>query len=153
MYACVHLIHAPGCAGAFYPRKISQMQLKNNIHEPFHHNCSLSVWPFGTRIPGTSFLSSPLSFNPLNPKPYQLYRKNNRQIIPLSHGHSNYILYFRNRSPKPTFHFHVPLAFICLMFLFSVLGHVYIFGWLVVNYLLTKEGGKILSKYEEAAGC
>ncbi|XDV28847.1 hypothetical protein PO909_032048 [Leuciscus waleckii] len=32
-------------------------------------------------------------------------------------------------------------------------GHVYIFGWLVVNYLLTKEGGKNLSKYEEAAGC
>lgn len=61
------------------------------------------------------------------------------------------------RSPVPT-RLHVPLAFYLFPVFFSflffpVLGYVYIFGWLVVNYLLTKEGGKNLSKYEEAAGC
>lgn len=141
--------------GAFYPRNISQMQLKSNIHEPFHHNCSLSVWPFGTRrIPGTSFLSSPLSFNKLNPKPYQLYRKTigkeylyHMDIRTTSYTSETGSLSLLSTSTSPE------TAFICLLFLFSVFGHVFIFGWLVVNYLLTKEGGKILSKYEEAAGC
>lgn len=61
-----------GAPGAFYPRKISQMLLKSNIHEPFHYNCSLSVWSFGIcRIPGISFL-----YFPPNPHaPPQLRRK------------------------------------------------------------------------------
>lgn len=95
-YICVCMCafnpHPLGAPGAFYQRKISQMQLKSNIHEPFHHNCSLLIWSFGIRrIPGTSFLSSPLSFNPLNPQPYQLYGKTFCKKIPLSHGHSNHI--------------------------------------------------------------
>lgn len=101
-YVCVHLYvfmcicmcafnPTPlGVPGAFYPRKISQMLLKSNIHEPFHYNCSLSVWSSGIcRIPGISFLYFPhktLPFAPPNPHaPPQLRWK----TITTKNNHSN----------------------------------------------------------------